>query len=84
MDASDVTHLDSDIDPTPSPLSSIGITTTPDTELSPPESPYQKHAVPHDCRLSAKAKLATLTLQEKVEFTNWRSLTDDGEDTDEP
>lgn len=52
-----------DIDPSVSPLDT---NTTPDTEFSPPSSPFHEGGPPKDKRLLARTKLATLTLEEKV------------------
>jgi beta-glucosidase len=66
MENTQVQHLDDGIDPNASPLESVGTTTTPATDLSPPESPYQKTVSLKDSRLSAREKLASLSLEEKV------------------
>lgn len=55
--------LDSGIDPNASPLDSIGISSTPNTELSPPESPFEGFK---GNREAAQAKLSKLTQEEKV------------------
>lgn len=57
-----------DIDPSVSPVVSIDTNTTPDTEFSPPDSPFRESAPPKDKRLLARKKLATLTLEEKVRY----------------
>jgi hypothetical protein len=54
------------IDPNASPAGSIDTNTTPDTEFSPPETPIRRSGDPKDARTLAKAKLATLTTEEKV------------------
>ena len=55
------------IDPNPSPLESVGTSTTPDTEVSPPDSPYQQqNAILKNTRLLARKKLAQLSQEEKV------------------
>lgn len=54
------------IAPNASPLASVGTSTTPDTDVSPPESPYQKGGVFRNKRLAAKKKLLSLTTEEKV------------------
>lgn len=58
--------LDHGIDPNASPLESIDSSTTPDTEISPPNSPFQPNELLKDNRLSAKKKLAQLTQEEKA------------------
>lgn len=63
MAALDTMH---DIDPNASPVGSIDTNTTPDTEFSPPDSPFQQGGPPKDKRQLAKQKLATLTIEEKV------------------
>lgn len=59
-------HLDDVVDANPSPLESCVATTTPDTDLSPPQSPVQKNAILNSYRLEAAKKLGSLTLEEKV------------------
>lgn len=59
-----------DIDPNASPVGSIDTNTTPDTEFSPPDSPFQQSGPPKDKRQIAKQKLATLTIEEKVGLDN--------------
>ena len=55
------------IDPNASPLESVGTSTTPDTEVSPPDSPYQQqNAILKNRRLLARKKLAQLSQEEKV------------------
>lgn len=61
--------LDSDVDADTSPLDmgSAGTVSTPDTEVTPPESPVQQHRSHLSSeRLWAKKKLSQLTQQEKV------------------
>jgi beta-glucosidase len=58
-----------DIDPSVSPVGSIDTNTTPDTEFSPPGSPFHESAPSKDKRLLARKKLGTLTLEEKVSCT---------------
>ena len=55
-----------DLDLNASPVGSIDTNTTPDTEFSPPDSPFQPSGPPKDKRQLAKQKLATLTIEEKV------------------
>lgn len=56
------------VNPNASPAGSVDTNTTPDTDISPPQSPVQKNGPSKDPRASAKTKLATLTLEEKVGF----------------
>lgn len=61
--------LDSDVDADTSPLDmgSAGTVSTPDTEVTPPESPVQQHRSHLSSeRLWAKKKLSQLTQEEKV------------------
>lgn len=61
--------LDSDVDADTSPLGmgSVGTVSTPDTEVTPPESPVQQHRSHLSSeRLWAKKKLSQLTQEEKV------------------
>ncbi|KAH8899447.1 glycoside hydrolase family 3 protein [Thozetella sp. PMI_491] len=64
--------VENDIDPAASPLET---NTTPDTEYSPPSSPYQ--SVLKNKRLAAKVKLAKLTQKEKISLLTaadfWRT-----------
>ncbi|KAK0618070.1 glycoside hydrolase family 3 protein [Bombardia bombarda] len=66
-----------DLDPNASPVGSIDTNTTPDTEFSPPDSPFQQIALPKNKRFLARKKLATLTLEEKVSLLTaadfWRT-----------
>lgn len=58
-----------EIDPNASPVGSIDTidtNTTPDTEFSPPDSPFRQSGPPKDKRQIARQKLATLTIEEKV------------------
>ncbi|KAI1871966.1 uncharacterized protein JN550_004169 [Neoarthrinium moseri] len=70
-------HLADSIDPNASPLESVDTATTPGTEFSPPESPFQKQAIPKDSRQTAREKLAALDLEEKVSLLTaadfWRT-----------
>jgi beta-glucosidase len=66
MDNIEINPLDDGIDPNASPLESIGTTTTPGTEFSPPESPLPKKVSLKHERLTAREKLASLSLEEKV------------------
>lgn len=59
-------YSDSGIDAITSPLGSTGPSITPDTEISPPNSPSTPSEKLNDARQTAKKKLATLTLEEKV------------------
>jgi beta-glucosidase len=56
-----------EIDPNASPADSMDTNTTPDTEYSPPESPFNEH---HNFirskRMAARKKLEKLTQEEKV------------------
>jgi len=61
-----VVDISNDIDPSVSPIGSIDTNTTPDTEFSPPDSPFQHLGLPKSKRLLAKKKLETLTQEEKV------------------
>ncbi|KAK3329720.1 glycoside hydrolase superfamily [Apodospora peruviana] len=74
MGAIDTVH---DIDPNASPAGSIDTNTTPDTEFSPPDSPFQQAGPPKNKRLLAKKKLASLTTEEKVSLLTaadfWRT-----------
>ncbi|KAK4217049.1 beta-glucosidase B [Rhypophila decipiens] len=74
MAALDTLH---DIDPNASPVGSIDTNTTPDTEFSPPDSPFQQVGPPKDKRQLAKQKLASLTIEEKVSLLTaadfWRT-----------
>lgn len=60
------TGADTNIDPNASPVDSVDSSTTPSTEISPPDSPYQKQSIPKNEKLWAKRKLAQLTQAEKV------------------
>lgn len=51
-------------DPLASP--SDGSNVTPDTEYSPPDSPYAKQVIFEDSRSVARKKLASLAIEEKV------------------
>ncbi|KAJ9132023.1 Beta-glucosidase [Pleurostoma richardsiae] len=57
--------MDHGIDPNASPLESVGPSTTPDTEISPPDSPVQQSNVLKG-RILARKKLAQLNQEEKV------------------
>jgi beta-glucosidase len=66
------------IDPLASPSdSSGGSNATPDTEYSPPDSPFPKQRLLQDSRATARQKLASLTLEEKVSLLTaadfWRT-----------
>ncbi|KAK4192605.1 family 3 putative glycoside hydrolase [Podospora australis] len=71
--------LGRDIDPNASPTESVetNTNTTPDTEFSPPDSPFQHPFTPKNKRVLAKKKLSTLTLEEKVSLLTaadfWRT-----------
>ncbi|KAJ0122270.1 glycosyl hydrolase family 3 N terminal domain-containing protein [Diaporthe amygdali] len=72
--------LDSDVDADSSPLGmgSAGTVSTPDTEVTPPESPVQEHRSHLSSeRLWAKKKLSQLTQEEKVSLLTaadfWRT-----------
>ncbi len=58
--------LDSVMDPNTSPLESVDTSTTPDTEISPPDSPFHPHGLLSDKRFTARKKLAQLTQEEKA------------------
>ncbi|KAK3693589.1 glycoside hydrolase superfamily [Podospora appendiculata] len=64
-------------DPNASPVGSIDTNTTPDTEFSPPGSPFQQIGLPKNKRLLAQKKLATLTQEEKISLLTaadfWRT-----------
>jgi len=72
-----VVDISNDIDPSVSPIGSIDTNTTPDTEFSPPDSPFQHLGLPKSKRLLAKKKLETLTQEEKVSLLTaadfWRT-----------
>ena len=55
-----------DLDPLASPSDISGSNATPDTEYSPPDSPFPKQNPIHDSRSAAREKLASLTVEEKV------------------
>lgn len=59
--------MDDGLDPNPSPSSDEGMASTPDTPFTPLESPFSKSTTSQNPRLSARTKLAQLTLEEKVE-----------------
>ncbi|OIW26177.1 glycoside hydrolase family 3 protein [Coniochaeta ligniaria NRRL 30616] len=55
-----------DIDPNASPVDSMDTNTTPDTEYSPPESPFHEHkGFVENKRMAARKKLGQLTQEEK-------------------
>lgn len=58
--------IDSGIDPNASPLDSVDTNTTPNTQFSPPDSPYQHNASLKETRMTARKKLAHLSQDEKV------------------
>jgi len=62
-----------EIDPLASPSDSNGSNATPDTEYSPPHSPFPKRRVLQDSRSAARKKLAQLTIEEKVCLTAKRT-----------
>lgn len=70
-----------DIDPIPSPSNSVDsmdTNSTPNTEYSPPDSPFQEHpGFMKNKRLAARKKLAQLTQEEKVSLLTaadfWRT-----------
>ncbi|KAK4457996.1 glycoside hydrolase superfamily [Cladorrhinum samala] len=68
---------DRDIDPNASPAESYDTNTTPNTEFSMPDSPFEQAGPPKDKRLLARQKLSTLTLEEKVSLLTaadfWRT-----------
>ncbi|KAI8624219.1 glycoside hydrolase family 3 protein [Xylariaceae sp. FL1651] len=70
-------HQFDGVDPLASPSDSIGSNATPDTEYSPPNSPFQKHSILRDSRSVAREKLASLTVEEKVSLLTaadfWRT-----------
>jgi beta-glucosidase len=55
-----------EIDPNASPIGSTDTNTTPGTEFSPPESPFQQFPPLKSPRLLARSKLSALTQEEKV------------------
>ncbi|KAI0869948.1 glycosyl hydrolase family 3 N terminal domain-containing protein [Hypoxylon argillaceum] len=63
------------VDPLSSP--SDGSNVTPDTEYSPPDSPFPKQRLLQDSRSAARTKLASLTIEEKVSLLTaadfWRT-----------
>ncbi|GAP88704.2 putative glycoside hydrolase family 3 protein [Rosellinia necatrix] len=66
------------VDPLASPSdSSSGSNATPDTEYSPPDSPFPKQRLLQDSRATAKRKLEYLTIEEKVSLLTaadfWRT-----------
>lgn len=64
-------HQYDGMDPLASPSdSSGGSNATPDTEYSPPDSPFPKQRLLQDSRSAARQKLASLTLEEKVRRTS--------------
>lgn len=66
MEQAESYQYDDGFDQSTSPLESVDSNTTPGTEYSPPFSPIPKSAVVDDARLVARAKLARLSLEEKV------------------
>ena len=66
MEQMDSYQYDDGLDQSTSPLESVGSNTTPGTEYSPPFSPIPKRAAIDDARVVARAKLARLSLEEKV------------------
>lgn len=58
--------MDGGIDPNASPLDSVDTNTTPDTQFSPPDSPYHLNGSLKATRMAARKKLAQLSLDEKV------------------
>ncbi|KAI1419944.1 glycosyl hydrolase family 3 N terminal domain-containing protein [Xylaria sp. FL1777] len=64
-------------DPLASPSDTSGSNATPDTEYSPPDSPFHKQHLFHDSRSVARKKLASLTIEEKVSLLTaadfWRT-----------
>ncbi|KAF2970131.1 hypothetical protein GQX73_g3468 [Xylaria multiplex] len=64
-------------DPLASPSDTCGSNATPDTEYSPPDSPFPKQHSLKDSRSAAKNKLASLTIDEKVSLLTaadfWRT-----------
>lgn len=66
MGAPDNRPDDHEVESNMSPVGSEMTNSTPNTEFSPPYSPQQKAQILKDTRISARKKLAQLTLQEKV------------------
>ena len=66
MGSLDFRNEDHDSDSNVSPMESDMANSTPNTEFSPPCSPQHKAQILKDTRLSARKKLAQLTLEEKV------------------
>ncbi|KAI1813405.1 glycoside hydrolase family 3 protein [Poronia punctata] len=66
-----------EVDHLASPSESNGSNVTPNTEYSPPESPFPKRRVLRNSRSAAKKKLANLTVEEKVSLLTaadfWRT-----------
>ncbi|KAK3393804.1 glycoside hydrolase superfamily [Podospora didyma] len=72
------TNVALDTEPQGSPVASIDTNTTPDTEFSPPDSPFQElKELLNRKRLAAREKLSALTLEEKVSLLTaadfWRT-----------
>ncbi|GAW11823.1 hypothetical protein ANO14919_011750 [Xylariales sp. No.14919] len=59
-------HQYGGVDPLASPSDSCGSNATPDTEYSPPDSPFPKQPSLKNSRSVARKKLASLTVDEKV------------------
>lgn len=76
LEAAEDLALDHGIDPNSSPLGSVGasFTSTPNTDMSPPESPVPKQRVLTDAKMWAKSKVAQLTEKEKVGRWPWYSI----------
>ncbi len=66
MEHVELHQYDDGIVPNASPLESVDSNTTPGTDYSPPFSPVPKRSVIDNARLTARAKLARLNLEEKV------------------
>ncbi|KAK5634844.1 hypothetical protein RRF57_010557 [Xylaria bambusicola] len=64
-------------DPLASPSDISGSNATPDTEYSPPDSPFPKQQPLNDSRSVARKKLESLTIKEKVSLLTaadfWRT-----------
>lgn len=77
MSSLDFRNEDLDSDFNVSPMESEMANSTPNTEFSPPCSPQHKGQILKDTRLSARAKLAQLSLEEKVSLLTaadfWRT-----------
>lgn len=67
MEKTEQVRFDDGLDPNASPLDGVDTATTPSTQFSPPESPLPKKAALKNSRLTARQKLQSLSLEEKVD-----------------